>query len=121
MTLLVHPERFQTKWALDMVRRLHRWSAPAFGGRIHTDAILLGELATGESMLFVSCVLVLPITPFFLLLLEERDLLGGGALPPVLCFKDVHQPCGGGKRAGLRLHLPHELHCLLQRPHGTPP
>jgi hypothetical protein len=34
---------------------------------------------------------------------------GGGALPPVLSFKDVHQPCSGGERAGLRLRLPHEL------------
>jgi hypothetical protein len=34
---------------------------------------------------------------------------GGGALPPVLSFKDVHQPCGGGERAGLRLRLPHEM------------
>jgi hypothetical protein len=34
---------------------------------------------------------------------------GGGALPPMLSFKDVHQPCGGGERAGLRLHLPCEL------------
>jgi hypothetical protein len=121
MSLLVHPERFQTKWALDMVRRLPGWSAPAFGGRIHTGAILLGDLATRESMLFVSCVLVLPISPFFLLLLEEHDLMGGGALPPVLRFKDVHQPCRGGKRAGLWLHLPHGLHCLLQWPRGTPP
>jgi hypothetical protein len=39
---------------------------------------------------------------FFLLLLEERNLVGVGALPPVLSFKDVHQPRGGGKRAGLR-------------------
>jgi hypothetical protein len=34
---------------------------------------------------------------------------GGGTLPPVLSFKDVHQPCGGGERAGLRLRLPREL------------
>jgi hypothetical protein len=34
---------------------------------------------------------------------------GGGALPPVLSFKDVHQPCGGGEHAGLRLCLPREL------------
>jgi hypothetical protein len=34
---------------------------------------------------------------------------GGGALPPVLSFKDFHQPCGGGERAGLQLRLPHEL------------
>jgi hypothetical protein len=41
---------------------------------------------------------------------------GGSALPPVLSFKDVHQPCGGGERAGLRLRLPHELvtHLFLQ-------
>jgi hypothetical protein len=38
---------------------------------------------------------------FFLLLLEERDLVGVGALPLVLSFKDVHQPPGGGKRVGL--------------------
>jgi hypothetical protein len=121
MALLVHLERFQTKWALDMVRRLPGWSAPVFGGRIRAGAILLGDLAAGESVLFVSSVLALPISPFFLLLLEERGLVGGGALLSVLRFKDVHQPCGGGKRAELRLHLPHELHCLLQRPHGTPP
>jgi hypothetical protein len=34
---------------------------------------------------------------------------GGGALPPVLRFMDVHQPCIGGERAGPRLRLPHEL------------
>jgi hypothetical protein len=34
---------------------------------------------------------------------------GGGALPSVLGFKDVHQPCGGGERAGPRLRLSHEL------------
>jgi hypothetical protein len=41
---------------------------------------------------------------------------GGAALPPVLSFKDVHQPCGGGERAGLRLRLPHEMvtHLFLQ-------
>jgi hypothetical protein len=41
---------------------------------------------------------------------------GGGALPPALSFNDVHQPCGGGERAGLRLRLPHELvtHLFLQ-------
>jgi hypothetical protein len=103
------------------VHRLPGWSTPAFGGRIHVGAILLGDLATGESVLFVSCVLALSISPFFLLLLEECGLVGGGALPPVLYFKDVHQPCRGGKQAGLRLHLPHELHFPLQRPRGMPP
>jgi hypothetical protein len=34
---------------------------------------------------------------------------GSGALPPVLGFKDGHQPRGGGERAEPRLHLPHGL------------
>jgi hypothetical protein len=34
---------------------------------------------------------------------------GSGALPPVLGFKDVHQPRGGGERAKPRLRLPHGL------------
>jgi hypothetical protein len=34
---------------------------------------------------------------------------GNVALSPVLCFKDVHQPRGGGERAVPRLHLPHGL------------
>jgi hypothetical protein len=34
---------------------------------------------------------------------------GSGALPPVLGFKDVHQPRGGGERPEPRLRLPHGL------------
>jgi hypothetical protein len=34
---------------------------------------------------------------------------GSGALPPVLGFKDVHEPRGGGERAEPRFHLPHGL------------
>jgi hypothetical protein len=34
---------------------------------------------------------------------------GSGALPPVLGFKDVHQPRGGGERDEPRLRLPHGL------------
>jgi hypothetical protein len=34
---------------------------------------------------------------------------GSGALPPVLGFKDVHQPRGGGEQAEPWLHLPHGL------------
>jgi hypothetical protein len=71
MALLVHPEHFQTEWALDMVRLLLGWSAPAFGGRIHVGATPLSDLAAGEFVLFVSCMLALPISPLFLLLLEE--------------------------------------------------
>jgi hypothetical protein len=77
MASLVRPERFQTEKALDMVRRLLGWSAPAFAGRIRVGTNPLGDLATGEFMLFVSylsCGLALPISPFFLLLLEEFGL-----------------------------------------------
>jgi hypothetical protein len=34
---------------------------------------------------------------------------GSDALPPVLGFKDVHQPCGGGERVEPRFCLPHGL------------
>jgi hypothetical protein len=60
-----------------------------------------------------------PRVAFFLLLLEERDPVGVGALQSSLGFKDFHhaadcspspmvirrddhQPCGGEKQAGLR-------------------
>ena len=67
MASLVHPERFQSEVALNLVRNLLEWGAPAFAGRIHV----------GEFVLFISylsCRLALPISPFFLLLLEELDL-----------------------------------------------
>jgi hypothetical protein len=59
------------------VRNLLGWSAPAFAGRIRVSATPLGDLAAGEFVLFVSylsCGLALPISPFFLVLLEELDL-----------------------------------------------
>jgi hypothetical protein len=129
--------------ALKLVRNLLGWGAPVFAERIHVGASLLGGLAAGEFVLFVFCLsygLVLPIWPFFLLLLEELGLqhqhlmphsilqvaifahlcemfVGAALLPLVLGRKGVAQrPSGDGKRAELRLHLPHELHCLLQRP-----
>jgi hypothetical protein len=77
MASLVRPERFQTEGALDMVCRLLGWSALAFAGRIRAGTTPLGDLAAGEFVLFVpyiSCGLVLPISPFFLLLLEEFGL-----------------------------------------------
>jgi hypothetical protein len=43
---------------------------------------------------------------------------GSGALPPVLGFKDVHQPRGGGERAEPRLRLPHELVARLFLQHS---
>ena len=77
MAMLVHPDHFQTEEALDMVRRLLGWSALAFAGSIRANATPLGDLAAGEFVLFVSylsCGLALPISPFFLLLLEELGL-----------------------------------------------
>jgi hypothetical protein len=77
MASLVHPERFQSEVALNLVRNLLGWSAPTFAGRIRAGTTPLGDLAAGEFVLFVSylsCRLALPILPFFLLLLEEFGL-----------------------------------------------
>jgi hypothetical protein len=77
MAWLGHPERFQSEGALNLVRNLLRWSAPVHAGRIHAGTTPLGNLAAGWFVLFVSylsCGLALPISPFFLLLLEEFGL-----------------------------------------------
>jgi hypothetical protein len=77
MASLVHPERFQSEGALNLVRNLLGWSAPVFAGRIRAGATPIGDLAAGEFVLFVSylsCGLALPISPFFLLLLKEIGL-----------------------------------------------
>jgi hypothetical protein len=132
------------------VRNLLGWGAPAFAERIHIGASLLGGLAAGKFVLFVSylpCGLVLPIWPFFLLLLEELGLqhqrltahpifqaaifahlcemfVGVALLPPAPGRKGAAQrPSGGGKRAELRLHLSLLLAVLgrkgvAQRPSG---
>jgi hypothetical protein len=42
----------------------------------------------------------------------------GCGLPPVLSFKDVHQPCRGGERAELGIRLPHELVARLFLQHS---
>jgi hypothetical protein len=137
MALLDPPECFQSKVALNLVRNLLGWGAPAFAGRIHVGASPLSDLATREFVLFVSnlpCGLALPISSFFVLLLEELGLqpqhftprfilqaaiftypcemsVGATVLPPAFGRKGVAQrPSGGGKRAELRLHLSRELH-----------
>jgi hypothetical protein len=77
MASLVHPKRFQSDGALNLVRNLPGWGAPAFAGRIRAGATPLDDLAAGEFVLFISklsCGLALPISPFFLLLLEEFGL-----------------------------------------------
>jgi hypothetical protein len=77
MASLGHLDRFQFEAALNLVRGLLGWSAPGLAERIRTSVALLGDLAAEEFVLFVSyisCGLVLPISPFFLLLLEEFGL-----------------------------------------------
>jgi hypothetical protein len=77
MATLVCPDRYQTEAVLDTVRRLLGWGTPAFAGRIRAGTTPLGDLAAGEFVLFVSnlsCGLALPISSFFLLLLEELGL-----------------------------------------------
>jgi hypothetical protein len=77
MASLGHPCRFLAEEELNLVRGLLGWSAPGLVGRIRAGATPLGDLAAGEFVLFtsyISCGLVLPILPFFLLLLEEFGL-----------------------------------------------
>jgi hypothetical protein len=77
MAMLVRPDHFQSEEALNTVRRLLGWGTPAFAGRIQAGTTPLGGLAAEDFVLFVSylfCGLALPISPFFLLLLEEFRL-----------------------------------------------
>jgi hypothetical protein len=79
MALLDPPECFQSEVALNLVRNLLRWGVPAFAGRIRVSASPHGDPAAGEFVLFVSNLLsglALPISCFFLLLLEEHGLEG---------------------------------------------
>jgi hypothetical protein len=137
MALLDPPECFQSEVALDLVRNLLGWGAPAFTGRICVGASPHGDLAAGEFVLFVSnlsCGLALPISSFFVLLLEELGLqpqhftpcfilqasiiaylckmsVGVTLLPLAFGGMGVAQrPSRGRRRAELRLHLSCELH-----------
>jgi hypothetical protein len=77
MASLLYLERFQSEGALNLVRNLLGWGAPTFAGRIRAGASPLGDLIAGEFVLFVSYLsygLALPISPFFLQLLEELGL-----------------------------------------------
>jgi hypothetical protein len=74
---LGHPDHFQSEEALNLDRDLLGWSVPGLAERIRAGAAPLGDLAAGEFVLFtfyISCGLALPISPFFLLLLEEFGL-----------------------------------------------
>jgi hypothetical protein len=77
MASLVHPERYQTERRLNTVRLLLGWSVPSHACRIRAGASPLGDLAAEEFVLFVSyisCGLALPMSPFFMLLLEDLGL-----------------------------------------------
>jgi hypothetical protein len=76
MASLGHPDRFQSKEVLNLVRGLLGWSAPGLSGRIHACTIPLVDLAAGEFVFtsYISYGLALPISPFFLLLQEEFGL-----------------------------------------------
>jgi hypothetical protein len=117
-------ECFQSEVTLNLVRNLLRWGVPAFAGRICVGASPLSDLAARKFVLFVSnhpYGLVLPISSFFVLLLEELGLqpqhftprfilqvaifaylcvmsMGATLLPPAFGQKGVVQrPSGGGK------------------------
>jgi hypothetical protein len=77
MALLDPPECFQSEVTLNLVRNLLEWGAPAFAGSVRFGASPLGDLVGGKFVLFVSNIpygLVLPISSFFVLLLEELGL-----------------------------------------------
>ena len=77
MTSLVHPRRFQTEAELNVVRRLLGWSPRETAWGIREGSVPLRDLCTGEFVLFVSHISTgvgLPISSFFLLLLEDFGL-----------------------------------------------
>jgi hypothetical protein len=77
MALLDPPDRLQPEVPLSLVRSLLGWGVPVFAGRICVGASPHGDLTVGELVLFVSNLhsgLALPISSFFVLLLEELGL-----------------------------------------------
>jgi hypothetical protein len=75
--LLDPPERLQSEVALNLVRNLLGWGAPAFIRRIRVGTSPHSDLTAREFALFVSNLpsgLALPISSFFVLLLEEIGL-----------------------------------------------
>jgi hypothetical protein len=56
MASLGHPDHFQSKEALNLVRGLLGWSATGLARRIRAGAAPLGDLAAGEFVLFTSYI-----------------------------------------------------------------
>ena len=74
---LGEPLRFQTDEGLQIVRVGLGWNTPESEGGIRGGSLPLGILLPGEFVLFVSyvtCGLGLPISSFFLLLLDDYGL-----------------------------------------------
>jgi hypothetical protein len=92
MALLDPPERFQPKVALNLVRNLLGWGVSAFTRRICVGASPHGDLIAGEFVLFVSNLpsgLALPISSFFVLLLEELGLQSQHFTPCFILQADI--------------------------------
>ena len=123
MASLIRPRRFQTEEELNKVRRLLGWSPQETAWGIRAGSVPLGDLRAGEFVLFISHISTgvgLPISSFFLLLLEDfglqlqhltplhppdvdlrppmRDVHGGAALrhslPPLLRPGEVQEEQG---------------------------
>ena len=74
---LGNPRRFQVDADLDRVRRALGWTAPESRDAIRAGSPPLGVLRPGEFVLFVSyisCGFGLPLSSFFMLLLEDYGL-----------------------------------------------
>ena len=77
MASLVRPCRFETEEELNTMRRLLRWSPQETAWGIRAGSVPLDDLRVVEFVLFISHIstgLGLPISSFFLLLLEDFGL-----------------------------------------------
>ena len=77
MASLIRPRHFQTEAELNVVHRLLGWSPQETAWGIRAGSVPLGDLRAGEFVLFISHIstgLGLPISSFFLLLLEDFGL-----------------------------------------------
>jgi hypothetical protein len=86
MALLDPPEHLQPEVALNLVRNLLGWGVLEFAGMIRVGASPYGNLAAREFVFFVSNLpsgLALPISSFFVLLLEGLGLQPQHFMP---CF-----------------------------------
>jgi len=85
MASLSRPRHFQAEWELELVRRVLGWTSPELVERIRAGSVPLGKLRHGEFVLFISYAsagLTLPLSSFFLLLLEGYGLQLQHLTPP---------------------------------------